>query len=171
VTEKAAYTVKSQWLAALKALVKNYKTTIAITSDSQATADDVALIEHGLVIEPAKKGKGSVKQRVDRLSDLLATGRAHVLKGSQLEHDLKLAKFDMEARAEGKYEWDNTVIHPDVADAATYALPTYIEAAAQVAKVSPPLFDENAWRAAFRPPPPEYGYDNHEEDSGYGGPQ
>ena len=171
VTERGAYAVKSQWLAALKALVKNYQTTIAITSDSQATADDVALIEFGLVIEPAKKGRGSVKQRVDRMSDLLATGRAHVLKGSQLENDLKLAKFDMEARAEGKYEWDDTVIHPDVADAGTYALPTYIEAMEQAPKISPPLFDENAWRAAFRPPQAPYGYESHEDDSSYGGPR
>jgi len=169
-TDRGAYTVKSQWLAALKQFVTHYKATVQITSDSQATADDVALIEHGLVIEPAQKGRGSLKQRVDRLSDLLATGRAHVLKGSALEHDLKLAKFDLEARAEGKYEWDDTVIHPDVADAATYALPAYIEAVERLPKMAPPLFDENAWRAAFRPPPPEYGYGQHEEDSEYGGP-
>lgn len=171
VTDRGAYTVKSQWLAALKVLVKNYATVIAITSDSQATADDVALIEHGLVIEPAKKGRGSVKQRVDRMSDLLATGRAHVLKGSQLEHDLKLAKFDMEARTEGRYEWDDTVIHPDVADAGTYALPTYIEAVERAAPASPELINENRWRLAFRPPVAPYGYDSHEEGSGYGGPR
>jgi hypothetical protein len=154
----------------LKLLVKNYSVVIGITSDSQSTADDVALIEHALIIEPAKKGQGSLKQRVDRMSDLLGTARAHVLEGSQLENDLKLAKFDLDARADGKYEWDNTVIHPDVADAATYALPQYIEAVAAAPKISPELLNENRWREAFRPPASGYGYDSH-EDSEYGGPR
>ena len=170
VTDKAAYTVKSQWLAALKFLVTHYKTVIGISSDSQSTADDVALYEFSLVIEPAKKGQGSVKQRVDRAADLLGTGRMHVIEGSQLEHDLKLAKFDAEARAEGRYEWDNTVIHPDVADAGTYPLPLYIEAVAQAPKINRPLIDENRWRESWKPPTPEYGYDSHEDGSRYGGP-
>jgi len=170
VTERAAYTVKSQWLAVLKLLVTNYRTVVGIRSDSQSTADDVALHEFSLVIEPAKKGQGSLKQRVDRGADLLGTGRMHVLEGSQLEHDLKLAKFDLELRAEGKYEWDNTVIHPDVADAATYALPLYLEAVAAAPKIAPAILDENRWRQAFKPQPTGYGYDSHEDNSGYGGP-
>lgn len=171
VTPRAAFAVKSQWLAVLKLLVTNYPGVVAITSDSQSTADDVALVEHALVIEPAKKGQGSLKQRVDRLADLLGTGRAHVLEGSQLEHDLKLAKFDLVARALGKYEWDNEVIHPDVADAGTYALPVYIEAVVHAVKAAPALIDESRWRKAFGPPPTEYGYDQGEDGGSYGGPQ
>jgi hypothetical protein len=169
-TPKAAFTMASQWLAVLKLFAKNYK-VISITSDSQSTPDDVALHEYGLIIEPAKKGDGSVKARVDRLADLLGTGRAFILKGSALEEDLKVAKFDLEQRALGKYKWDDTVIHPDVADAATYALPAYIESVERAPHAAPPLFDETAWRNAFKPPPAEYGYDAHEDGSSYGGPR
>ena len=35
----------------------------------------------------------------------------------------------------------------------------------------PPLIDENRWRESWKPPTPEYGYDSHEDGSGYGGPQ
>jgi hypothetical protein len=171
VTPKAAFTMASQWLAVLKLFARHYTPVIAITSDSQSTPDDVALNEYGLVIEPAKKGDGSLKARVDRLADLLGTARAHVLVGSELEADLKVAKFDMEQRALGKYKWDDTVIHPDVADAATYALPTYIEAVEHAPKVAPPVFDENAWRESFKPTSVQYGYDQHEDGSSYGGPQ
>lgn len=34
-----------------------------------------------------------------------------------------------------------------------------------------PIPDEDAWRQAFKPPAPEYGYDGHEDGSSYGGPQ
>lgn len=129
VTEKGANALESQYMAVIQALVKRYN-VVAIIRDAgsaSTTLDPAFLSEYGLVIEPAKKGKGSIKARVDRFKDLLGTGRAHIMSGSALETDLVLARFDPEKRALGKYDWTSDC-HPDVADAGSYAIPAYIEA-------------------------------------------
>lgn len=180
VTDRAANALDSQWLAALQTLVGHYKPCIRVIRDDGSTAstDDVSLREYGLVIEPAKKGKGSKKARVERMKDLLGSNRAHILIGSQLERDLQLARLDREARAVGKYEW-TADIHPDVADAATYGVVAYIEADAQkvwmpetVAQVAEQLF-----RNAFTPSRVNYGGPSdtqrgiYDDNGSYGGPQ
>lgn len=190
VTEKGANALESQYMAALRTLVTHYGNVVSITWDPggpSTTLDPSWLSEYGLVIEPAKKGKGSKKARVDRLADLLGTGRAHVLIGSELERDLMTARFDDEKRADGKYEWTSDC-HPDVADAATYALPAYIEAAKVKPKEQTKVVlksgsiviisekEAEAERLSFsQPSTGGYGYQDPEQlpgdtdDGGYGG--
>ncbi len=185
VTEKGANALESQYLEFIKAVVKRFN-VVGIVRDAgsaSTTLDPAFLSEHGLVIEPAKKGKGSVKARVDRLKDLLGTGRAHIMEGSSLEQDLIQACFDQEKRSVGKYEW-TAACHPDVADAATYAIPVYIESTAKPkkAKVDPyqPAGyqdDDKLMREAFKPAATAYGYkdpdsiETFDDGSSYGGPQ
>ena len=77
-----------------------------------------------------------------------------------------------EARKEGKYEWDNTIIHPDCADAATYAIPAYIEAMEpRRQKTALELQLESAARAWNPANNVTYGYEANEYDSAYGGPR
>lgn len=181
-TERAANALESQYLAVVEAWVKKYN-VVSITWDpggSSTTKDPAFLSEYKLVIEPAKKGKGSKKARVDRLKDLLGTGRAHIMIGSALEDDLIKTAFDPEKRAIGKYEW-TAACHPDVADAATYALPAYIEAAKKEPRQrSNPMVavgtdeDERLARDAWKQQAVVYGpqdeTEKFDDGSSYGGP-
>ena len=92
---------------------------------SQETLDLFGRYIGRMVVKAANKQ--DLGAQVERMAAMLATGRLKVIAGSQLEADLKLAKWDDDARADGRYEWDNKVIHPDVADAARYGLQGYIE--------------------------------------------
>lgn len=76
----------------------------------------------------ASADKMNLGERIERQASLMATGRCKVIAGSQLEADLKIAKWDQDARAEGKYQWDNRIIHPDVGDAGNYGLEGFIPA-------------------------------------------
>ncbi len=165
-TERAANALESQYLAVIEAWVRKYNVVSIIWDPGGAstTKDPAFLSEYKLVIEPAKKGKGSKKARVDRLKDLLGTGRAHIMIGSALETDLQNAMFDPEKRAIGKFEW-TAACHPDVADAATYALPAYIEAMKQEKKPAPLMADEDERlaREAWKQTKVTYGGSNEFE--------
>lgn len=170
VTKRAANVLESHYFAVLKTICQHYH-VIAIVRDAgsaSTTQDPAFLSEWGLVIEPAKKGKGSVKARVNRLADLLGSGRARVLAGSELEQDLKLARFEPTARADGKYEWTSDC-HPDVADAATYPLPSYIETI-ETKKKTPLELEQEEEKAAWQSVPVEYGPETGSDpgNSGYG---
>jgi hypothetical protein len=185
VTDRGANALESQYLEVIKWLVRRYNVVRIIRDAGSAstTLDPAFLADHGLVIEPAKKGKGSVKTRVERLKDLLGTGRAHIMIGSALEQDLQHAMFDQEKRAVGKYEW-TAACHPDVADAASYAVVAYIEGAAKAEKPKQNPFvavgsdeDERLAAAAWKQQPVSYGPGDEENlerfDDGsgaYGGP-
>lgn len=185
VTARAADAPESRYLALIQALVKRYNVVSIIRDAGSAstTQDPAFLNEYSLVIEPAKKGKGSVKARVERLKDLLMTGRAKIMIGSELEKDLQHAMFDAEKRALGKYEW-TAACHPDVADAATYAMPAYIEAQKREQKQKPNPQqavgtdeDERLAREAWKQTKVSYGYQDDREESfddgtgsSYGGP-
>jgi hypothetical protein len=182
VTERAANALESQYLAVVEAWVRKYN-VVSIVWDpggASTTKDPAFLSEYKLVIEPAKKGKGSKKARVDRLKDLLGTSRAHIMIGSALEEDLQKTRFDPEKRAIGKYEW-TADCHPDVADAATYALPAYIEAEKREPKQkSNPMQavgtdeDERLAREAWKQTKVVYGpqeeAETFDDGSSYGGP-
>jgi len=177
-TARAANALDSQWLTALKTLVVHYRPTVRVIRDDGSTAstDDVSLREYGLIIEAAKKGKGSKAERIERVRDLLGTNRMRVLNGSQLQRDLQLARLEPEARAVGKYEWTSDV-HPDIADAGSYGVVAYVEAAPPPAKLTPEQLFEEQFRAAYRPPT-NYGWVDTQErqqgsqyqDTSYGGP-
>jgi hypothetical protein len=148
----------------IQKLCSHYK-VVGIVRDagsSSTTQDPGFLAEYGLVIEPAKKGKGSKYARVERLKSLLGQARAFVLSGSELEQDLKLARWDPDKRADGKYEWTSDC-HPDVADAATYGIGLYIESI-QVKKKTPEELEQEQEKASWSPPMPEYGNTGDQAD-------
>lgn len=129
-TEPKTPVATSQYIAVLAAFRTHYGRVVRMIRDdgSSQTIDDSHRIETGVNIEPPTKGKGSKRARVERLADLLATDRAHVLEGSALETDLMLTRWDQIARSEGRWKFDDSIIHPDVADAGTYGLEgTFIE--------------------------------------------
>ena len=102
---------------------------------SQMTIDTFGL-DYGIPVVKAAQKVDKAGQ-VARFSDLLATGRCHVLAGSALEEDLKKTRWDKDARTEGRYEWSHTW-HPDVADAGRYGLQGYFDMHVQERKILTP---------------------------------
>jgi hypothetical protein len=137
VTARGANASETEYLAVLKLWRAQYGTILRTIRDagSASTVNDVLWKTHGINIEPALKGPGSLRARVDRLSDLCDTGQAHIIEGSQLEEDLQKAKWDKDARAAGRYEWDSAH-HPDVADAGSYGVVAFLETAPEPRKPS-----------------------------------
>lgn len=132
VTQRGANSLESQYVEVLKVLKARYSQfghvgRIIRDAGSARTTNDLLRASHGIVIEPAIKGPGSLRARVDRLADLLGTGHGHIMAGGELENDLKLAKWDVKAREEGRWEFDASH-HPDVADAGTYGAVAFYEA-------------------------------------------
>jgi hypothetical protein len=130
VTARKANASETEYLAVIKLWRQRYGVISRTIRDagSAATVNDVLWRSHGINIEPAIKGPGSLRARVDRLSDLCDTGQAHIIEGSQLAEDLAKAKWDKDARADGRYEWDSAH-HPDVGDAASYGVVPFVETA------------------------------------------
>jgi hypothetical protein len=81
------------------------------------------------MVESANKTTGSLKARVQRLSDLLALGVAKVIAGSHLADDMTTAKWNARARAADKWEFDKVARAPNVCHAGSYALdlPSYTQ--------------------------------------------
>jgi hypothetical protein len=112
--------------AVLGYINKLYPNVIGWVRDhgSAAINDDTLLREHGIAnIDCAIKT--GLKDRVDRMRDLLWQRRAFVMKGSKLAEDFTKARWSMEARAKGKWEWHSSH-HPDAADAAIYPLQRWV---------------------------------------------
>lgn len=130
VTARKANALESEYLAVVKLFREKYGAIVRTIRDagSAQTVNDLLYHSHGIVIEPAIKGPGSLRARVDRLADLLASAEAHVIEGSSLEEDLIKAAWDKDARARGDWAWDSQH-HPDVGDAGSYAIPAYLETA------------------------------------------
>lgn len=151
VTARAARATESQYLAVVKLWREKYGTIYRTIRDagSASTVNDLLYHTHGIIIEAAIKGPGSLRARVDRLADLISTGDAHIIEGSQLEEDLIKAKWDKDARARGDWDWDSAH-HPDVGDAATYAIPAYLETAPKPAPPNTDSEDVNAAKDAAK---------------------
>jgi hypothetical protein len=152
VTERGANALESQYLEVLKVLKAQYApygNIVRIIRDagSSRTTNDMLRRSHGIVIEPAIKGPGSLRARVDKLADLLGTGQGHVMAGSELENDLKLAKWDIKAREDGRWDFDGSH-HPDVADAGTYGAVPFYEAHDKTAAQEPTATDQERLDAA-----------------------
>jgi hypothetical protein len=130
VTDRAANALESQWLTVVVELKKRYGAVCRVIRDagSAKTTNDILWRNHGIMIEAATKGPGSLRGRVDRLSDLLGTGQCKVMSGGELERDMRNTKWSKDARARGKWEFDNAW-HPDVLDAATYGAVPFYESA------------------------------------------
>lgn len=149
VTERAGRATESQWLAVVKLWREKYGAIYRTIRDagSASEVNDLLYQTHGIIIEAAIKGPGSLRARVDRLADLLALGEAHVIIGSQLEEDLIKAAWDKDARARGDWAWD-AQHHPDVGDAGSYAIPAYMETAPKPRAASTDTEDQLAAKAA-----------------------
>lgn len=133
VTPRGANALESQYLEVVKVLQAKYApwgriTRVIRDAGSSRQTNDLLWQSHGLMIEPAIKGPGSLRARVDRLADVLGTAQGHILAGSELENDLKLAKWSLKAREESRWEFDGSH-HPDVADAGTYGAVAFYEQA------------------------------------------
>lgn len=133
VTARGANALESQYLEVVKVLQAKYApwgriTRVIRDAGSSRQTNDLLWQSHGLMIEPAIKGPGSLRARVDRLADVLGTSQGHILAGSELENDLKLAKWSLKAREESRWEFDGSH-HPDVADAGTYGAVAFYEQA------------------------------------------
>ena len=107
-------------------IAKHYPGTFAYVRDfgSASVLDDSLKLEHGIVVEQAVKA--GLKARVDRVRQLLVDGRAKVLRGGLLAEDLSLARWNQDERAKGRWTWASNW-HPDVADAANYAIQRYLD--------------------------------------------
>lgn len=132
VTGRGAAALESQWVEVLKVFKARYQPfghvgRMIRDSAGGTGVGDLLRQSHQIVIEPVIKGPGSLRARVDRLADVLGTGQAHIMAGSELENDLKLAKWSLKAREEGRWEFDGSH-HPDVADAGTYGAVAFYEA-------------------------------------------
>lgn len=142
VTDPGGDPTETEWLEVIKYLKLEYGKIgvrlVRVFRDpgSNQETNDVLLRSHGILIEPAIKGPGSLKGRVERVRDMNMEGILHTLEGSQLEEDFIKAAWDKRARAKGKWEFD-AKCHPDAGDAATYILP--------------------AWTAVRQPPDPYAG--------------
>lgn len=151
VTERGANALESQYLEVLKVLKGRYSPygvvgRVIRDAGSSRTTNDLLRRSHGILIEPAIKGPGSLRARVDRLADLLGTGHCHIMAGGELENDLKLAKWDVKAREESRWDFDGSH-HPDVADAATYGAVAFFEAH-EKPEAGPPPTDQERLDAA-----------------------
>lgn len=142
VTDPGADPLESQWLDVLKELRRRFGGSMEFIRDaggSSAPVNDALQLSHGITVTSAIKGPGSVKARVQRLSDLLAKGVAKVMEGSELAGDLLIAKWNLEDRERGKWTLDKSAKSPDLADAATYALdlPSFTQIGAPKPKPAP----------------------------------
>lgn len=134
VTDRGANALESQYIAVILELKERYglitrfPCRVIRDAGSAKTTNDTLYRNHGILIEAANKGSGSLYGRVARFNDLLGTHQAYVIQGSELEADCRLARWDKKERAVGRYKWDR-LHHPDVLDAATYAVEPYCELA------------------------------------------
>lgn len=120
-------------------------------------AVDTFTRDYGLpVIHAAKKTDRFMQ--VKRLADLVAKGRAKVIIDSQLEMDLQRAQWD-KSKLPARHEW-SSFWHPDVADAARYAVQGYFDcyaapAAKEDLKTADARKEEELWRQARQEPAPK----------------
>ena len=80
--------------------------------------------------------------RVERMASLFEEKKAHVIAGSKLELDYQLAAWDPDARADFKYKWAASGIHPDVADAAGYGAEKFWDVAPAPPKTAKTMAQE-----------------------------
>lgn len=148
VTDPGADPQESEWLAVCALLRTDYPDGgmefIRDAGGSSAPTNDLLKHSHGITVVSAIKGPGSVKARVQRLSDLLATLIAKVIEGSQLADDLLTARWAPKALDKGKWELDKSQRSPDVSDAGSYALdlPSYTQIGGLKPPAPKPTFDE-----------------------------
>lgn len=94
-------------------------------SGSQMTLDNFRTDFGVYVLHAAKKVDR--KGQVDRVNDLLQTGRAHAMIGSDLEGDWLKTQWDKNKREKGLFDWSSHN-HPDAADADRYSKQGYFDA-------------------------------------------
>jgi hypothetical protein len=138
VTEPGADPMESEWLEVLREVKKRYGILTKAIRDpgSSSPVNDTLWHSHGILVESAIKGPGSLKARVDLFADLLARGVCKVIKGGQLDGDLQIAKWDVDEREKGRWAFDKSVCSPDVADSGSYIVPFFTRRGAEEVKVN-----------------------------------
>lgn len=127
-TDPGANPFESEWLAVVIEMRRLYRANRFIKDPgSSEPVNDTLYHTHGIIIEVALKGPGSLKARVDRLADLLQLGVAKVIADGALDGDLKTAKWSINGLEKGKWEFDKSTCSPDISDAASYAVVAYTE--------------------------------------------
>ena len=122
-------------------------------------------VGHHVVTAAAKQ---DLFGRVERMAALFAEQKAHVIAGSPLETDYMLAAWDADARAEGKYKWSSSGIHPDIADSAGYGAEPFWDVVAQAPKAEKTLAaqDEEDWQEQMTRKVANANYGvNHDQDT------
>lgn len=148
VTDADADPQESEWLAICAELKARYPyggmLFIRGAEESSDPVNEALRMSHGIEMKTALKTPGSVKARVQRLSDLLTLDIAKVIDGSQLCVDLMKAKWNAAKKAARKWELDTTHESPDIAKAATYAfdLMSYTSMHGKNPDTKPMSFDE-----------------------------
>jgi hypothetical protein len=129
VTDPGADPLESQWLDALKFVKARYGFVHKVVRDpgSSTATNDLLQHSHGILVESAIKGPGSLKARVDFLADLLARNVCKVILGSELDKDLQIARWDTDALERGTWKFSKVVCSPDVSDSASYIVPYFTD--------------------------------------------
>lgn len=125
VTAEEGDPTESEWIGILKWFKEEYGRISAAVRDPSVNNEtsDLLLRSHGMRIEHAAKGPGSVKGRADRIADLLQTENLHILAGSELEKDLDAARWDPKEKSRKKWVFALSAKHPTVAESASYVIP------------------------------------------------
>jgi hypothetical protein len=127
VTDPGADPYESEWLEILKVIKSRYGIIHRVIRDpgSSAPTNDLLQHSHGILIEAAIKGPGSLKGRVDFLADLLQRGTCLVIKDGELDKDLASAKWDLNELEKGHWKFSKVTGSPDVSDACSYIAPFF----------------------------------------------
>ena len=114
VTEPGADPQETEWLDVLKHIKSRYHIVSKVIRDpgSSAPTNDVLKHSHGIIVESAIKGPGSLKARVDLLADLLFRSKCLVIKGGELDIDLQSAKWNLNELERGKWAFRQIHVQP-----------------------------------------------------------
>lgn len=126
-TEPGGDPLESEWLEILKVIKTQYGYVNKVIRDpgSSSPTNDLLQHSHGILVESAIKGPGSLKARVDFLADLLFRGTCKVVEGSALDLDLQACRWDEDALIKGQYKFNKVAGSPDIADSASYIVPFF----------------------------------------------
>jgi hypothetical protein len=127
ITDPGADPFETEFLEVLKQIKSRYGIVHKVIRDpgSSTATNDLLQHSHGILVESAIKGPGSLKGRVDFLADLLQRGTCLVIKDGELDKDLQTAKWNIGELEKGFWRFDKVTCSPDVADACSYIAPFF----------------------------------------------
>lgn len=129
VSDAGADPMESQWLEVVAYVKSRYGQLNKVVRDpgSSSPTNDMLQHSHGIIVESAIKGPGSLKARVDLFADLLFRGICRVVEGSALDADLQACRWDEDALVKGQFKFNKVAGSPDIADSGSYIVPFFTE--------------------------------------------